>query len=1555
MFCEIINPKQFDLPLHGEKALRAIFDGYQRVIIQDSFTDVGYSNSWVYRVELVDKDNHPGLPIVVKIGPVNLVEREYEAFHRYVKNQHWPSVADLYGEPARLHEYDIAAICYPLVGGGIFNISSLREYSLNDQTTPDDLTFVLNERLFSIVRNRLRFVEVEHRIPLSRSYDAVLPVNLRIEYRAWATSEQLTPLSPDTAFRVVQLGEEVQVSDFIVREIDTRNHHLTLDLPPNHISVAYRIRITKVPQVQSFSVGSKIEPMVGVIIATRTGRLHQELQAVMPADFSPTDEHILLTDRVTVTNPLPALPNILSSPRSLRVMTIHGDFNLENIMIDWQVRDIRLIDFAEARRDHVLHDFLRLETEIITKLLPEHLSKIDATTNIAGLVYSFFHRLHYATFQFPPTKRIESPHPDLVKPFTMLTCVRRTARQYALFRAEEYDEYYACLTIYLVAALKFKNLDSLLYAKRIAFWSAAIVYHLMRYPASVLLPTPEQVQAHLDRLRQQIDIKRWAAKKTVLGLKAGHDTYLEEQVRLLLTPQDLPHAPPANAEPINLIELLQQSQRIVILGASGTGKTTILERRMWEILDQQTDNDHIPILVRLLNWEGDLLGRLTEELVISNQLVLDKVMLATWLDSEQVTFTFMFDGLNELPGQYRATFVEQLANLMNNPANHRHRYIITSRMHDELWHKLRQRVTDLQIGVVQPINTDQIQEYLQSHIGPVRWKQVWNQMDSRLRALTHRPLMLWLLKEIAQHNGGTTLPRNRWELFDKFVQYTLRRDKLNGTAKTSVLQKRRALIHLAWEMQLKHRLTIPFFEAVQLVAKHTGLSEPEADRLLKDIRSSGLLEGENQLNFIHLALQEHFVADTLRKRIEEASQSSEKLPIKIKDFFMYDEIDMWAHDDWWAEPFIHTAGLMPEPTWLIKRLADRTKPWLAYWCVEEGQQVDSDTRQYVEERSISKLLSLDNRTRLEAVEGLITHANERISSHLAPLLDDADPNIGKRVYDTFINASDKFKISVEPFLQVLETTKVKKVRRWAANITAKHDAATAAPALIQLLVHEDDSLGEIAYRALRHLPNLPTHNLLATAEYWLADLQATSAGWLSSLLAERPEPEITEHLLQQANHEQIPVRREVTNLLIKRLNGPAKDDSQIVRTLVERLSDSDEQISQTVYDNLATRTDLPSDMLQEIFADHDGPVRHHIAQMLLQTGNPEVIASLIPTLDDDNQALTRGTFEQLRQYRNLPLTPLLKLLQSERAHVRRWGAILLGPSDHEQAAQALVPLLQDENESVSAAVYSILMSHQHLPQPPLLELANKPNNDVRDKIITLLIQSNSTLHYKPSFIYIPDGFFWMGSNVTRRKREKPQHELYLTHYWLSRQPVTIAQYNDYLRSIGRTPIATEQPDLPMTNLDWFAALDYCRWFSQITGLPVTLPSEAQWEKAARGRDKRIFPWGSEWENQTPRCNTKEGRYGTTTPVSQFSPLGDSPFGCQDMVGNAWEWTLSEFQPYPYSETDGREEIDGDPQRRLIVRGGSFNTDATIARVTTRAWRYPTSQGVDVGFRLVIKF
>jgi len=159
----------------------------------------------------------------------------------------------------------------------------------------------------------------------------------------------------------------------------------------------------------------------------------------------------------------------------------------------------------------------------------------------------------------------------------------------------------------------------------------------------------------------------------------------------------------------------------------------------------------------------------------------------------------------------------------------------------------------------------------------------------------------------------------------------------------------------------------------------------------------------------------------------------------------------------------------------------------------------------------------------------------------------------------------------------------------------------------------------------------------------------------------------------------------------------------------------------------------------------------------------------------------------------------------------------------------------------------------------------------------------------------------------------------------------------------------------MVQVSWLDAMEYCRWLNQAHGpdLPkgwtFRLPTEAEWEKTARGEYGQEWPWGSEFDAK--KCNSSEEGAKGTTPGGAYSPQGDSPYGAADMAGNVWEWTHTLKRDYPYQAEDGRESEEGSDLR--AERGGSFYDNRRYAHCAYRSsWYSPDGRFECSGFRVV---
>jgi len=212
-------------------------------------------------------------------------------------------------------------------------------------------------------------------------------------------------------------------------------------------------------------------------------------------------------------------------------------------------------------------------------------------------------------------------------------------------------------------------------------------------------------------------------------------------------------------------------------------------------------------------------------------------------------------------------------------------------------------------------------------------------------------------------------------------------------------------------------------------------------------------------------------------------------------------------------------------------------------------------------------------------------------------------------------------------------------------------------------------------------------------------------------------------------------------------------------------------------------------------------------------------------------------------------------------------------------------------------------------------------------------------------VFIPGGAFVMGSD-DGHPNHQPGHQVYVADFYFDRWPVTNAEYKEFVdatnspvpnyevrwcdtRDYNWDPQTRMYPegkaDHPVVLVTWEDAMAYAAWAGK------RLPTEAEWERAARGLEGRRYAWGDEL---SPRyCNYKETGLGGTSPVGSFSPDGDTPEGLVDMLGNVWEWTNSLFRPYPYDPDDGRENRQASGFR--VLRGASWRNDASLVHCLSR--------------------
>lgn len=221
-----------------------------------------------------------------------------------------------------------------------------------------------------------------------------------------------------------------------------------------------------------------------------------------------------------------------------------------------------------------------------------------------------------------------------------------------------------------------------------------------------------------------------------------------------------------------------------------------------------------------------------------------------------------------------------------------------------------------------------------------------------------------------------------------------------------------------------------------------------------------------------------------------------------------------------------------------------------------------------------------------------------------------------------------------------------------------------------------------------------------------------------------------------------------------------------------------------------------------------------------------------------------------------------------------------------------------------------------------------------------------------SLVEVSGGEFYMGSklgDLGAKADEMPYRKINTGSFWISKYPITRQQYAVFqYETIGEVLDNDSQGDLPMEPISWIKAVEFCRWMSETTKSKIWLPTEVQWEKAARGDDGRVYPWGPQ-RPTAKRCNFNQ-QFRGLTPVGQFSPFGDSPYGCADMAGNVWEWTCT--QEDGVGIAPGEEDFLS-PSARLILKGGSCLNGSARIRCAGRLSLPPSGHDwSNLGLRIV---
>lgn len=248
---------------------------------------------------------------------------------------------------------------------------------------------------------------------------------------------------------------------------------------------------------------------------------------------------------------------------------------------------------------------------------------------------------------------------------------------------------------------------------------------------------------------------------------------------------------------------------------------------------------------------------------------------------------------------------------------------------------------------------------------------------------------------------------------------------------------------------------------------------------------------------------------------------------------------------------------------------------------------------------------------------------------------------------------------------------------------------------------------------------------------------------------------------------------------------------------------------------------------------------------------------------------------------------------------------------------------------------------------------------------------------EPDMVRISAGPFVMGSDDVSAA-ERPVHRVYLAEYYIGRFEITNAQFKPFCDATGHpypearwthhshqstTSYLIENPNYPVVDVNWDDATAYCQWLSEKTGKKYRLPTEAEWEKAARGGlEGKKYPWGDEENNagerplancgseaDNDRIRAKDG-FLYTAPVGSYPP---NQFGLYDIAGNVWEWCADFYNEGYYAQSPDVNPLGPEGGEKRVLRGGSWFGGPLHLRCAARLWNYPSIRYASTGFRVAM--
>jgi serine/threonine protein kinase len=435
-------------------------------------------------VALPVRSGRPLARVIVKLAAPELLRAEWKAYQEYVADILPLVTANIQGAPLLAPDRKLALLRYTFAGDvGERQAENLANYYQNH--TGIEVADLLERNIFQVVAPNWWLNREADLFPLHREYEHLLPVHLVIEPSGQtATSPVTLKAGAVTAQDVRHLdpGRFVQVQGFRVQASRPEQGEIVLEATPPPGSVAERLCLQWVglsPDQARYQPGDLAPNFAGVIVATRHQLLARAAEAAFPA--AELARPVLTLSTSKFPNPLREYQPLLERPVSGMRSIIHGNLTLESILVEAESGLAWLINFADTRSGHNLYDFIQLETQIVTQLLPALVA--DAQLDLNDEIVAMVRSLHTSA---PPA---HAPHALLQKPYELLRTVRRLASQ-CMLDPEKWDEYYLGLLIMLLGALPGSQNDPIASRLRLAWAGIAteLVDRSLRPPAVAVPP-----------------------------------------------------------------------------------------------------------------------------------------------------------------------------------------------------------------------------------------------------------------------------------------------------------------------------------------------------------------------------------------------------------------------------------------------------------------------------------------------------------------------------------------------------------------------------------------------------------------------------------------------------------------------------------------------------------------------------------------------------------------------------------------------------------------------------------------------------------------------------------------------------------------------------------------------------------------------------------------------------------------------------------------------------------------------------------------------------------